>query len=120
MRQLLILGSLLTTTFSAFADTAPAAAAPAAGGFSFGTLLFPIILIAFFYFVMIRPQSKRSKEHRQLLSQLGEGDEVVTTAGMVGKVVSVDASYVELTIAPNVTVRFQKQAIATVLPKGTV
>ncbi len=122
MRQLVVLGSLSALAPAVFADgVAPAATAAApAPGFSFTSIGFLVVFIAIFYFLMIRPQSKRAKEHRNLLSQLSAGDEVVTTGGMLGRVAKVDDSFVELTIANNVDIRIQKQAIASVMPKGTI
>ncbi len=120
MRQLVVLGSLLATAPAVFADGVVPAVAPAAGGFNYTSIAFLVVFVAIFYFLMIRPQSKRAKEHRNLLSQLSPGDEVVTTGGMLGKVANVDGNFIELTIAPNVNIRVQKQAIGSVMPKGTI
>ena len=102
----------------------PAAHAQAAGGQPQGmgltTLLFPVILIAIMYFLMIRPQMKRQKEHRAMLSALSKGDEVVTTGGIAGRVEEVGESFVTVEIAPNVKVKLQKSAVSQVLPKGTL
>ena len=98
-----------------------AQAAPAAGGASMmSTLLFPIILIGVMYFLMIRPQMKRAKEHRGMLEKLSKGDEVLTNGGIAGTVSDIGDSFVTVEIAPNVQVRLQKGAIANVLPKGTL
>ena len=98
-----------------------AQAAPAAGGSSLlSTLLFPIILIGVMYFLMIRPQMKRAKEHREMLGKLSKGDEVLTNGGIAGTVSDIGDSFVSVEIAPNVQVRLQKGAIANVLPKGTL
>ena len=95
--------------------------APAAGGASMmSTLLFPIILIGVMYFLMIRPQMKRAKEHRGMLEKLSRGDEVLTNGGIAGTVSDIGDSFVTVEIAPNVQVRLQKGAIANVLPKGTL
>ncbi|QDH69476.1 preprotein translocase subunit YajC [Marilutibacter alkalisoli] len=97
---------------------AQVAAAPAGGmGMS---LLFPIALIAIMYFLMIRPQMKRQKEHRAMLEKLGKGDEVITNGGIAGTVTDIGESFVTVQIADNVKVRVQKGAIANVLPKGTL
>ena len=83
MRQLVVLGSLLAAAPAVFADgVAPVVAASPAAGFNYTSIAFLVVFIAIFYFLMIRPQSKRAKEHRNLLSQLSPGDEVVTTGGM--------------------------------------
>ncbi len=98
-----------------------AQAAPAAGGGSMmSTLLFPIILIGVMYFMMIRPQMKRAKEHRGMLEKLAKGDEVITNGGIAGTVSDIGDSFVTVEIAPSVQVRLQKAAIANVLPKGTL
>lgn len=93
-------------------------AAPAGGGF--GMLLFPIILIAVMYFLMIRPQMKRQKEHRAMLDKLSKGDEVITSGGIAGVVAEVGDNFVTVEIADNVRVRVQKGAVGNVLPKGTL
>ena len=93
-------------------------AAPAGGGF--GMLLMPIILIAVMYFLMIRPQMKRQKEHRAMLDKLNKGDEVITSGGVAGVVTDVGDSFVTVEIADNVRVRVQKGAVGNVLPKGTL
>ena len=100
----------------AYAQTA---AQPAAGG-GLSFLIMPVVLIAVMYFLMIRPQMKRSKEHRGMLDKLGNGDEVITTGGMAGVVREIDDSFITLEIADNVRVRVQKTAIGNVLPKGTL
>ena len=102
---------------------APAHAQTAPGGLfggGFGGLLFPIVLVAIMYFLMIRPQMKRQKEHRGMLEKLGNGDEVITNGGVAGVVREIGESFVSVEIADNVRVRVQKAAIANVLPKGTL
>ena len=97
-----------------------AQAAPAAGGGSMmSTLLFPIILIGVMYFMMIRPQMKRAKEHRSMIEALQAGDEVVTAGGVVGRVAKIDESYISLQIAENVEIMVQRPSVQLVLPKGT-
>ena len=100
--------------------------AQAAGGAE-GQLLgfLPIILMfVVLYFLMIRPQMKRAKEHRTMLEALQKGDEVITAGGMVGKVTKVGEGYVTVEVAHTagqpVEMQFQKQAVQTVLPKGTI
>jgi preprotein translocase subunit YajC len=98
-----------------------AQAAPNAGGGSMmSTLLFPIILIGVMYFLMIRPQMKRAKEHREMLGKLAKGDEVITSGGIAGTVGEIGDNFVSVEIASGVQVRVQKGAIANVLPKGTL
>jgi len=81
------------------------------------------ILVAMFglmYFLLIRPQQKRAKDHKKVLSELKKGDEVVTNGGIVGKITAVDESFTDLEIASGVTVKVQKQGINSKMPKGTV
>jgi preprotein translocase subunit YajC len=103
----------------------PAAHAQAAGAAPGGTgmmstLLFPIILIAIMYFLMIRPQMKRQKEHKAMLDKLSRGDEVLTNGGIAGTVTDIGENFITVEIASGVQVRLQKGAIANVLPKGTL
>ncbi|OQX05288.1 MAG: preprotein translocase subunit YajC [Thiothrix lacustris] len=97
---------------------AEGAAAPAGGGIEM--LLMMGVFFAIMYFMIIRPQQKRAKEHKQLLDGLSKGDEVVTGGGVLGKVAGINENFVELTIADNVVIKVQKQAVASVLPKGTM
>lgn len=73
-----------------------------------------------FYFLIWRPQSKRAKEHKDLMSSLNKGDEVMTNGGILGKLNKVDENYIVLQISDNVEVKMQKSAVAAVLPKGTL
>ncbi|MBO3274941.1 preprotein translocase subunit YajC [Pseudomonas schmalbachii] len=102
---------------AAFADTAPAAAGPAGTGFEWVFLLGFLVI---FYLMIWRPQAKRNKEHKNLLSGLQKGDEVVTSAGIAGKVLKVADDFVVVEVADNVELKFQKGAIAATLPKGTL
>jgi preprotein translocase subunit YajC len=101
---------------SAFAQAAPAQ--PAGGGLM--SLLPMLAIFAIFYFMLIRPQMKRAKEQRAMIAALVKGDEVVTAAGMLGRIEEITDSYVTVEIAPNVQIKLQKQAITAVLPKGTL
>lgn len=97
------------------------AAAPAAGGGGMlSTLMFPLLLVAVMYFLMIRPQMKKQKEHRGMLEKLGNGDEVITNGGVAGVVREIGDHFITVEIADNVRIRVQKGAIANVLPKGTL
>jgi len=98
---------------------AQAAGQPAAGGFGM-SLLFPVLLIGVMYFLMIRPQMKRAKEHKGMLEKLTRGDEVLTNGGIAGTVTDIGDSFITVEIADNVRIRVQKGAIANVLPKGTL
>ena len=104
---------------SAFAQTAPAAA----GGDMQSSLMSMLPLVLMFvvlYFVMIRPQMKKQKEHRAMVDALAKGDEVVTTGGMLGKVSKMGDSYLGVEIASGVEIQVQRGAVIQVLPKGTI
>jgi preprotein translocase subunit YajC len=79
-----------------------------------------IVIFIVFYFLLIRPQTKRAKEHRQLVEKLAAGDEVVTNGGFLGKITHVGDSFVTLELADNVKIKLQKHAVASVVPKGTM
>jgi preprotein translocase subunit YajC len=79
-----------------------------------------IVIFAVFYFMLIRPQMKRAKEHKQLVSQLSKGDEVITNGGLLGKITEVSESFVTLELADNLRIKLQRQAVANVMPKGTI
>jgi preprotein translocase subunit YajC len=84
------------------------------------SLVMIIAIFALFYFMLIRPQNKRAKEHRALISQVKIGDEVVTVGGLLGKVVNVDETYLKVSVADGVDVHLQRSAVSSVLPKGTL
>ena len=79
-----------------------------------------IVIFVVFYFLLIRPQMKRTKEHKTLVAALAVGDEVVTTGGLLGKVTNVGESFVTLEVADNMKIKLQKHAVAGVMPKGTI
>ena len=79
-----------------------------------------IIIFVIFYFLLIRPQMKRAKEHKALVAGLNKGDEVVTNGGLLGKITAVGDSFVTVELAENVQIKIQKHAIASVMPKGTI
>lgn len=84
------------------------------------TLMMIAIFGLFIYFLLWRPQSKRVREHRNLLGSLKTGDEVITTGGMLGKIEAVSDTIIDLIIADGIKVKMQKSAIVGVLPKGTI
>ncbi|MDG0968841.1 MAG: preprotein translocase subunit YajC [Porticoccaceae bacterium] len=84
------------------------------------TILMFVGLFAFMYFLIIRPQRKRQKDHSDLVGALGKGDEVVMTSGMLGKITKLEGDYVVLEVNNNLTLKFQKVAVHAVLPKGTI
>ena len=103
---------------NAFAQAAPAVAQDPMSSI---TGMLPLIfMFVVLYFLMIRPQMKRAKEHKALLEGLQKNDEVLTQGGIVGKVVSLSDSYVTVEVAANTQIIVQKQAIGAVLPKGTI
>lgn len=104
-------------------STAYAQAAPAAGGdaqSSFMSLLPLVLMFVVLYFVMIRPQMKRQKEHRAMIDALAKGDEVATAGGLLGKVSKLGDVYIGLEVANGVEVQLQRTAVVQVLPKGTI
>jgi len=83
-------------------------------------IAFLIGLFVLFYFIAIRPQRKRQKEHTEMVSAVSKGDEVVTSSGILGKISSLDDTYIVLTVADKVDLKFQRVHIHAVLPKGTL
>ncbi len=98
----------------AWAEAAPAAAAP-------GIMEFVPLLLIFvvFYFLLIRPQMKRAKEHKKMTEALAKNDEVVTSGGLLGKIARIDESFVTLEVAEGVEIKVQRSAITALMPKGT-
>ena len=97
---------------------AQAAAGAPQGGDTLMGMLPIIIMFVILYFLMIRPQMKKAKEHKTMLEALQKGDEVVAV-GIVGKIEKIDETYLSLEIAPDVVIKIQKQAVTQLLPKGT-
>ena len=96
------------------------AAAPAAQPNALVSFLPLIILFGVFYFMLIRPQMKRSKEQRAMIAALAKGDEVLTNGGVLGRIEEIAEQFVTLEIASGVSIKLQKQAVTAVLPKGTL
>lgn len=90
------------------------------GGSAMLTLMFPVLILVLFYFLFIRPQQKRIKEHRQMVGELKPGDEIVTNGGVAGRITEIGESFVTVNIAKGVDVQVQKQAVGSLLPKGTL
>ena len=101
----------------AFAQAAPAAAG---GESSLLTMLPLVLMFVVLYFVMIRPQMKRHKEHKAMIDALAKGDEVVTAGGVLGKVAKLGDSYLHVEVANGVELQVQRSAVVQVLPKGTL
>lgn len=112
--------SLLGVPVAYAADVAPVATAAQSRPSVFSMLWLPALLILVFYFLLIRPQSKRVKEQKALLSNIAIGDEVITAGGILGRVVKLKDTYVTLEVAKDIHVVLQKTSIAALLPKGTV
>lgn len=94
------------------------AAAPPGGGMI--NIVMLVGLFAIMYFMLIRPQRKKQKEHQLLMGALSKGDEVVLTSGMLGKITEVGEIYITVDVGSNVSLKFQKAAVHAVLPKGTI
>jgi preprotein translocase subunit YajC len=103
-----------------FINSAYAQAAGGGGQSILSALMLPVLLLVVFYFLLIRPQNKRAKEQKEMLSKVAAGDEVATTGGILGKVVEVGEQFLTLEIASGVSIKLQKFQVAQVLPKGTV
>ncbi len=98
---------------------AHAQGASATGGVPFD-LLFIVLIFVAFYFLLIRPQQKRAKEHRKMVEALSKGDEVVTSGGLLGKITEVGDSFIKVEISHGTEVRVQRSSVATLMPKGTI
>ena len=94
--------------------------APASATGQFAPLLMMVAVIAVFYFVLMRPQQKRQKEHQTLISKLATGDEVVTTGGVLGKITDVGDHFVTIEVADGVRIKVQKAQVSALMPKGTL
>jgi len=98
-----------------------AAATATSGPMDSLTQMLPIVLMfVVLYFLMVRPQMKRAKEHKALIEALSKGDEVVTQGGIAGRVTKINDNFIAVEISDNVEIQVQKQAISLVLPKGTL
>jgi preprotein translocase subunit YajC len=91
-----------------------------AGGFDMQGIFLMVAMFAVLYFLMIRPQMKRAKEHKTMVDALQKGDEVVAAGGVLGRISKIGEGYVGLEIAPNVEIQVQRAAVQTILPKGTL
>ena len=107
---------------SFFISDALAAAGTAQAGQSESafSLVMIIAIFALFYFMLIRPQNKRAKAQREMIGALKKGDEIVTSGGMVAKIVSLDEQFIKVSLAENVEITLQRAAVMTILPKGTI
>jgi len=98
------------------------AQAPGGGaqGDGFMSMIMIVLMFGVLYFLMIRPQMKRAKEHKALIDALQKGDEVVTVGGVLGRITKLGENYVTVEVANNVEVQVQRPAVQLVLPKGTI
>jgi preprotein translocase subunit YajC len=103
-----------------FVSTAWAQDAGAAPGSAWMQLLPLVLIFVVFYFLLIRPQTKRAKEHKEMVSKLQAGDEVVTNGGLLGRLTEVGDNFVTLEVASGVAIKVQKFQVAQLMPKGTV
>jgi preprotein translocase subunit YajC len=105
----------------AFAQAAPAATTGGAESFmgSIGSLLPLILMFVVLYFIMIRPQMKRQKEHKAMIEALAKGDEVVIAGGVLGRVSKLGESFLHVEVANGVELQVQRASVVQVLPKGT-
>ncbi|KTC99399.1 preprotein translocase subunit YajC [Legionella erythra] len=106
--------------FISDAMAAATSAAPANQSESAFSLIMIVAIFVLFYFMLIRPQNKRAREHREMVTALKKGDEIVTSGGIVAKVVSLDEQFIKASIAEGVEISIQRNAVSNVLPKGTI
>nr|VFK00956.1 MAG: protein translocase subunit yajC [Candidatus Kentron sp. H]VFK01006.1 MAG: protein translocase subunit yajC [Candidatus Kentron sp. H]VFK04807.1 MAG: protein translocase subunit yajC [Candidatus Kentron sp. H] len=102
----------------AHAEPAPVGSPPESAGFI--TFLPMIVLFALLWFLLIRPQQKRAKEHRNMVNALSQDDEVVTSGGILGRITKLDDNFVKLQVAENIEVSIQRHAVTSLMPKGTM
>jgi preprotein translocase subunit YajC len=97
-----------------------AQAAPAPAGSPYGFMFMMVAFVIIFYFMLIRPQQKKAKEHQAMLAKLSAGDEIVTTGGILGRIIEVGDAFITLEVADSVRLKVQKVQIASLMPKGTL
>ena len=86
----------------------------------FAPVLMMVVFVAIFYFLLIRPQQKKAKDHQAMISKLSAGDEVVTSGGILGRIVEVGDAFVTIEVADSVRVKVQKGQVTSLMPKGTL
>ena len=104
---------------TAYAQTAPAAAAGGGAESTLYSLLPLVLMFVVLYFIMIRPQMKKQKEHKAMIDAIAKGDEVIIAGGVMGRVAKMGDSYLHIEVANNVEIQVQRAAVVQVLPKGT-
>ena len=85
-----------------------------------GSWMLIVLMFVVFYFMLIRPQTKRAKQHREMVSALGEGDEIVTAGGVLGRISAINDQFVTLEVADGVLIKVQRHTVGAVMPKGTM
>lgn len=103
-----------------FIQDAWAQGAPASATDPLMSMLPLVAIFVVFYFLLIRPQSKRTKEHKETLAKLAVGDEVVTAGGVLGRITEISEQFARIEVADGVVIKVQRQTISTVVPKGTI
>jgi preprotein translocase subunit YajC len=105
---------------SFFINDAMAQGAEGSQGFDIQMILPLVLMFGIFYFLLIRPQQKKAKEHKGMVGALGKGDEIITNGGLLAKIIDVDENFLSCQIADKVEVKIQRHAVTSVLPKGTI
>lgn len=116
----MVANNQVITVMSFFISDAMAQSAGGAGQPGLEGLILPIGLIVMLYFLMIRPQMKRQKEHKKLIEALAKGDEVQTEGGLMGKITDLGENFAKLEVAEGVEVKIRRQSIGAIMPKGTL
>lgn len=111
--------SLLNLLGIMTANAAPATAQQPSAAGMFSPLIVMLLVIVVMYFLFMRPQNRKRKEHQQLVNDLGVGDDVVTIGGIVGRVSKLKDDFIEITVSKDTSITMQKSSVANVLPKGT-
>ncbi|WP_353573147.1 preprotein translocase subunit YajC [Candidatus Albibeggiatoa sp. nov. BB20] len=99
---------------------AHAEGATATQGGGFASFIPLVILIVVFYFLLIRPQQQRVKDHNNMVTSLQKGDEIVTNGGLLGRIIDIGENFIQIQIAQNTEVKIQRQAVSSIMPKGTM
>ncbi len=101
-------------------SNAMAQAGEGAGPSGMANIVMLLLFVAIFYFLLIRPQMKRQKEHKAMVEAMAKGDEVVTSGGVLGKVIDIGEAFLTLEIADNTRIKVQRHAVSAIMPKGTI
>ncbi len=115
-----LLTLLLAPSFASAAEESDSAGEPASPFGGYEQILLLVAFVGIFYFLIIRPQSKRSKQHKQLINSVAAGDEIVTSSGIMGKVTKMKDDVLDVEIAKGTVIQLKKQYVSAVLPKQTI